>query len=47
MRASAGTLRAIVAAGLLSLFAVGSSAPALSQTTDKLTVRFTWKLKGV
>jgi NitT/TauT family transport system substrate-binding protein len=40
-------LRRIVAAGgVATLFALGLSQPAWSQAAEKLTVRFTWKLKG-
>jgi NitT/TauT family transport system substrate-binding protein len=39
-------LRRIVAAGGLALLATGVSQSALAQAADKLTVRFTWKLKG-
>src|SRR5882757_1375220 len=48
MRAGAPRLlarRLIVAAGGL-LLATGTWQPAHAQTTEKLTVRFTWKLKG-
>src|SRR6266851_5968391 len=41
----AGARRLIVAVGGL-LLATGTWQPAYSQAAEKLTVRFTWKLKG-
>ena len=47
MRRATHELRGIVAAaGLAILFATGMAPTALAQGADKLTVRFTWKLKG-
>ena len=46
MIAGARALRTIVAAGLATLLVVGMSQSALSQAAEKLTLRFTWKLKG-
>jgi NitT/TauT family transport system substrate-binding protein len=46
MIAGARALRTIVAAGLAILFAIGMSQSALAQAAEKLTLRFTWKLKG-
>ena len=47
MTLGACRLRMIVAAGgAATLFAIGMPQPAFSQSAEKLTVRFTWKLKG-
>jgi NitT/TauT family transport system substrate-binding protein len=46
MIAGARALRTLVAAGLATLLVVGMSQSALSQAAEKLTLRFTWKLKG-
>jgi NitT/TauT family transport system substrate-binding protein len=46
MITGARALRTIVAAGLATLLVVGMSQSALSQAAEKLTLRFTWKLKG-
>ena len=47
MKPGARKLRTIVAVGGLAiLFATGFLQPAHSQAVEKLTVRFTWKLKG-
>ena len=47
MELGARKLRTIVAVGGLAIaFAAGSLQPAHSQAAEKLTVRFTWKLKG-
>src|SRR5262249_20043012 len=45
MRAAARRL-IVAGAGLALLSAIALSQPALAQTADKATVRFTWKLKG-
>jgi NitT/TauT family transport system substrate-binding protein len=45
MRAAARRL-IVAGAGLALLSAIAPSQPALSQAADKVTVRFTWKLKG-
>jgi NitT/TauT family transport system substrate-binding protein len=47
MTLGACRLRMIVAAGgAATLFAIAMQQPAFSQSAEKLTVRFTWKLKG-
>src|SRR5262245_33074456 len=45
MRAAARRL-IVAGAGLALLSAIAPSQPALAQAADKVTVRFTWKLKG-
>src|SRR5260370_3197992 len=45
MRHQRRSLRTIIAAGAL-LFVCPASQQAAAQAPDKLTVRFTWKLKG-
>ncbi len=46
MIAGTRALRTIVAAGLAIPFTLAMSQAALSQAAEKLTLRFTWKLKG-
>lgn len=46
MASKARTLRSIVAAGGLIALLATAVQPAQAQTAEKLTVRFTWKLKG-